>query len=119
MVDKRDMVVHEDDPYNAEPTPAALAASFVTSVDTFYSRHHGPIPELDPDTWRLRVDGLVAHPLEFSLEQLQTGFESVTLTATMQCAGNRRAGLIAVRDIPGEDPGGRPRPRPQRGRECV
>ena len=25
---------------------------------------------------------------------------------TLQCAGNRRAGLIQVRDIPGEDPWG-------------
>jgi sulfite oxidase len=28
------------------------------------------------------------------------------VTATLQCAGNRRAGLMAVRDIPGEAPGG-------------
>lgn len=106
MFDKHDMVVHEDEPYNAEPTPAALAASFVTPVDTFYSRNHGPIPELDPQSWRLTVAGLVANRHEFSLEELQTGFETVTVTATMQCAGNRRAGLIAVRDIPGEDPWG-------------
>ena len=106
MFDKRNMVVHEDDPYNAEPTPAALAASFLTPVDTFYSRNHGPIPDLDPHTWRLRIDGLVAQPLEFDLDQLRTRFDTVTVTATMQCAGNRRAGLIAVRDIPGEDPWG-------------
>ena len=106
MFDKRDMVVHEDEPYNAEPTPEALAASFLTSVDTFYSRNHGPIPGFDPVSWRLTVGGLVAHPFEFGLEHLQAEFETVTLTATMQCAGNRRAGLIAVRDIPGEDPWG-------------
>ena len=28
------------------------------------------------------------------------------MTATLQCAGNRRAGLIAIRDIPGESPWG-------------
>jgi sulfite oxidase len=28
------------------------------------------------------------------------------VTATLQCAGNRRAGLIAIRDIPGEAPWG-------------
>ena len=28
------------------------------------------------------------------------------MTATLQCAGNRRAGLIAIRDIPGEAPWG-------------
>ncbi|WP_375488488.1 sulfite oxidase [uncultured Jatrophihabitans sp.] len=107
MFNKRsDMVVHEEAPYNAEPTPAALAASFVTPTDTFYSRNHGPIPDLDPDAWRLRVDGLVEQPLTLTLADLQTRFETVTVAATMQCAGNRRAGLIAVHDIPGEDPWG-------------
>lgn len=106
MFGKRDMVVHENDPYNAEPTPAALAASFLTPIDTFYSRNHGPVPDLDTRTWRLRIDGLVTQPLELDLAQLQARFETVTVTATMQCAGNRRAGLIAVRDIPGEDPWG-------------
>ena len=106
MFDKHGMVVHEDEPYNAEPTPAALAASFVTPVGTFYSRNHGPIPDLDPTTWRLRVDGMIAQPLELDLHQLRSRFDAVTITATMQCAGNRRAGLIAVRDIPGEDPWG-------------
>ena len=28
------------------------------------------------------------------------------MTATLQCAGNRRAGLMAIRDIPGEAPWG-------------
>ena len=107
MFDKRaDTVVHEDEPYNAEPTPAALAACFVTPLDTFYSRNHGPVPDLDHRAWRLRVDGLVTRRLELTLEQLQNGFETVTLTATMQCAGNRRTGLLAVRDIPGEAPWG-------------
>lgn len=107
MFGKRpDTVVHEQEPWNAEPTPAALAASFMTPVDTFYSRNHGPILELDRDTWRLGVDGLVERELELGLDDLRSQFESVTLAATMQCAGNRRAELIEVRDIPGEDPWG-------------
>ena len=48
-----DMIVHEADPYNAEPP---------------------------------------------SLDGLRTGFPARTLTATLQCAGNRRTGLMAVRD---------------------
>ena len=107
MFGKRaDTVVHEADPYNAEPAPAALSVSFVTPIDTFYSRNHGPIPDLDPVAWRLVVDGLVAQSLTLSLDDLKTKFEAVIIDATMQCAGNRRAGLIAVRDIPGEDPWG-------------
>lgn len=107
MFGKRaDTVVHEADPYNAEPTPAALSVSFMTPIDTFYSRNHGPIPNLDPAAWRLVVNGLVTQPLTLTLDDLQTKFETVTLDATMQCAGNRRAGLIEIRDIPGEDPWG-------------
>lgn len=98
------MLVHEDEPFNAEPPSAALGSAFITATDTFYSRNHGPIPTLDPATWQLTVDGLVDTPLRLSLPELRDQFAEHTITATLQCAGNRRAGLIAVRDIPGEDP---------------
>jgi sulfite oxidase len=105
--DKRDdMVVHEEEPYNAEPPRAGLAGRVLTPLDSFYSRNHGPIPFVEAESWRLRVDGLVRRPLRLSLEDLQRRFEVRTLVATLQCAGNRRAGLVAVRDIPGEDPWG-------------
>ena len=99
-----DMLVHEQEPYNAEPPLAALAGHPVTAVDTFYSRNHGPVPDADPLAWRLRVDGLVDRPAELSLADLRARFPARTVAATLQCAGNRRAGLVAVRDIPGEDP---------------
>lgn len=105
--DKRDdMVVHGQDPYNAEPPPSALADHPLTEADTFYSRNHGPVPTLHPAAWRLHVDGLVERVLDLSLADLQTGFEQRSLVATLQCAGNRRTGLTKVRDIPGEDPWG-------------
>ncbi len=37
-----DMIVHEDDPYNAEPPRGALAGAMLTPLDSFYSRNHGP-----------------------------------------------------------------------------
>jgi sulfite oxidase len=104
--DKRDeLIVHEQEPFNAETDRGSLVSS-VTATDAFYVRGHGPVPELDPDAWRLRVEGLVQRQLSLSLETLQEAFVQRTLTATLQCAGNRRAGLIAVRDIPGEAPWG-------------
>ena len=102
---REDMIVHETDPYNAEPTPNALAYHLITPIDSFYSRNHGPVPLIDPAGWRLRISGLVERDLELSLADLHR-FTARTLTATLQCAGNRRAGLIRVRDIPGEDPWG-------------
>jgi sulfite oxidase len=101
-----DMIVHETDPYNAEPACDALAGRMLTPLDSFYARNHGPVPLIDPQEWRLTVDGLVEHDLELSLDDLRRRFTSLTLTATLQCAGNRRSGLLTVRDIPGEHPWG-------------
>jgi sulfite oxidase len=107
MWDKRDdMVVHGRDPYNAEPARHALAVEHLTPVDTFYSRNHGEVPRIEPDQWRLSVDGLVGHPLELGLAGLQRDFEHHDVVATLQCAGNRRSALNQVREIPGEDPWG-------------
>jgi len=48
----------------------------------------------------------VRRQLDLSLPDLKARYRHRTETATLQCAGNRRAGLMAVRDIPGEDPWG-------------
>jgi len=107
MWDKRsDMIVHDHEPYNAEPPPHALADQPVTPTHTFYSRNHGAVPNVDVPAWRLHVDGLVTNTLDLSLADLQREFEPTTLAATLQCAGNRRTGLLKVRDIPGEAPWG-------------
>ncbi len=105
--DKRDdMIVHGADPFNAEPPPAALAHAPLTPHEAFYVRNHGPVPDVAPSAWRLRVDGTVDREHSWSLDELRAGFAAHDVVATMQCAGNRRAGLIEVRDIPGQAPWG-------------
>ncbi|MCO5984758.1 sulfite oxidase [Actinoallomurus spadix] len=101
-----DMLVHRRDPFNAEPPRHALARRPLTGCESFYSRNHGPVPRIDARAWRLRVDGLVDRPLTLSLGDLRERFAEREILATVQCAGNRRAGLLEVRDIPGEDPWG-------------
>jgi sulfite oxidase len=101
-----DLIVHEDEPFNAETGAVALAEGSVTATDAFYVRDHGAVPEIDPAAWRLRVHGLVERELDLSLTTLREAFRERTETATLQCAGNRRAGLMAIRDIPGEAPWG-------------
>ena len=96
-----DLIVHEREPFNAETPRAALAAGPLTDTDAFYVRDHGPVPEIDSVAWRLRVHGLVERELDLSLETLRQAFREREVTATLQCAGNRRRGLLAVRDIPG------------------
>src|ERR671935_1425478 len=99
---RADLIVHEHEPFNAETPRAALAEGPLTATDAFYVRGHGAVPEIDSAAWRLRVHGLVERELDLSLTTLREAFRERTETATLQCAGNRRAGLIAIRDIPGE-----------------
>jgi sulfite oxidase len=100
------MVVHEDEPFNAETGPAALAEGPLTATDAFYVRGHGAVPDIDPHAWRLRVHGLVARELDLSLGTLREALPEHEVAATLQCAGNRRAGLMTIREIPGEAPWG-------------
>ena len=103
---RADLIVHEQEPFNAESGLAALAEGPLTATDAFYVRGHGAVPEIDPGAWCLRVHGLVERPLNLSLATVREALPERTVTATLQCAGNRRAGLIAIRDIAGESPWG-------------
>src|SRR4051812_7510563 len=103
---RADLIVHEEEPFNAETGLAALAEGSLTPTDAFYVRGHGAVPAVDTDLWRLHVHGLVERELDLSLTTLREAFRERTETATLQCAGNRRAGLITIRDIPGEAPWG-------------
>src|SRR5881409_1390655 len=100
------MIVHGEEPFDAETGLAALAEGPVTATDAFYVRSHGAVPEIGSAAWRLRVLGVVERELELSLTTLREAFREREVTATLQCAGNRRAGLMTIRDIPDEAPWG-------------
>jgi sulfite oxidase len=99
------MIVHERQPFNAETPLARLRRSFLTPRELFFSRNHGSIPDVDPDGYRLSVGGLVDGSLELSMEDLRERPKQ-EVTAVMECAGNRRDGLMEVAPIPGETPWG-------------
>lgn len=92
-----DMLVHEEEPFNAETARGPLAEAPVTPTAAFFSRNHGPIPQVDPSSWRLRVEGLVDQRLCLSLDALRERFAEREVVATLQCAGNRRRDLLEVR----------------------
>ena len=94
---RADVIVHEVEPFNVETCAAALAEGPLTATDAFYVRGHGAVPELDAGAFHLRVHGLVERELSLSLSTLREAFRECEVTATLQCAGNRRAG-------PGGDP---------------
>jgi sulfite oxidase len=72
-------------------TPVGLLDSFITSNDNFYVRSHLPVPPaLEAAAWTLQIDGEVNTPVTLSLSELQK-MPSVTVTMTLECAGNGRA----------------------------
>ncbi len=94
-------MVHGDHPLNAETPPRLLGEGFVTPADAFYVRCHGDVPNVDPGSYRLEVSGLVGRPLRLSLEEIRA-LPKTEVTATLYCAGNRRAELAEVEPIPGK-----------------
>ncbi len=93
--------VRRQEPFNAGPEPEALVEGFLTANPQFFARNHGPVPEIDEDTFRLHIGGRVHRSLELSLDALRH-LPACTVTATLECAGNRRGELSAVRPIPDE-----------------
>jgi sulfane dehydrogenase subunit SoxC len=69
----------------------------ITPTGLHYLLIHYDIPEVSADQWRLRIGGLVATPLELTLEEIKKRPRR-TIPVTMECAGNGRA-LFAPRRI--------------------
>ncbi len=65
----------------------------ITPNDAFFVRYHmANLPfTIDPEDYRLRIEGKVERPLQLTLDDLKTGFEGVELVAVNQCSGNSRA----------------------------
>ena len=57
--------------------------------DRFFVRSNGPVPVVDPKTWRLDVTGTVERPCSLSLDDLQH-LGSSRIEAFLECAGNGR-----------------------------
>ncbi|XP_020500776.1 sulfite oxidase, mitochondrial [Labrus bergylta] len=88
-------------PFNAEPPPEILSDSYITPSAIFFKRNHLPVPQVDPDSYQLRVEGLSEGVLMLSLKDLKTKFKKHTITATLQCAGNRRSEMNKVKQVKG------------------
>ena len=85
------MIVREKKPVNLE-MPFGSLDDFITPVERFYVRCHHPIPEIDAEAWRLKIEGDVENPLELSYAELAE-METRAITVTMECADNGRAFL--------------------------
>lgn len=94
MATKDGLVLLNDRPLNAE-TPAHLLDDDVTPYARFFVRNNGVVPnsarDMDASGWTLTIDGEVDQPLDLSIADLQTRFETVTRRLVVECGGNGRA----------------------------
>lgn len=89
------LIVQSREPFNAEPYPTDLVAAFRTPPSLFYVRSHGEVPPLGEDH-AIIVDARVGKPRTWTRTELEAAFETRSVQATLQCAGNRRSDLQAI-----------------------
>ena len=81
-------IVRGEDPLNLE-MPFENLDGVTTPTESFYVRTHFPIPKIDKNKWRLRIEGEVEKPLEIDYDELLK-LELIKIPATLECAGNNR-----------------------------
>ena len=85
------LVTLTDKPCNAE-APLSGLTSFITKTALFYIRHHFWVPSIKEESYRMVIDiGDGSDEKTYTLDDLRTKFPQHTITATLQCSGNRRA----------------------------
>jgi DMSO/TMAO reductase YedYZ molybdopterin-dependent catalytic subunit len=89
MSDQRKVVTAA--PENSE-TPLERVRSWVTPNRLFFVRNHFPLPQIDLDAWRLRLQGCVRRSREWTWEDV-AALPTRSVFATVECAGNGRSFL--------------------------
>ena len=68
-------------------TPHQDLMGIITPSDLHFERHHGGVPEIDPQRYSLLVHGMVERPMVFALDDLKR-FPSVSRIHFIECSGN-------------------------------
>jgi DMSO/TMAO reductase YedYZ molybdopterin-dependent catalytic subunit len=68
---------------------------FTVPKDKFFVLQHFNQPQIDPDTYRLKLSGLVRNPVELSLAELRK-IRSTEVVAGYECSGNSPRGFQAL-----------------------
>jgi sulfane dehydrogenase subunit SoxC len=71
----------------ASRTPLHLLNGMITPNGLHFERSHSGIPDIDPDTHKLMIHGLVRRPLIFTLEALAR-YPMESRITFLECAGN-------------------------------
>ena len=100
---KRPLIVLTSRPPQLETPFSVFDEGIFTPNDAFFVRYHlAGIPlKIDPDAFRLKIQGKVDTPLSLSVAELKNSFEPVELAAVNQCSGNSR-GFFEPRVVGGQ-----------------
>ncbi|KAJ7219957.1 Oxidoreductase, molybdopterin-binding domain-containing protein [Mycena pura] len=98
------LVVQGTEPFNAEPPAAALVEFDITPEDLVYCRNHGPVCQslcdLPDESCVLTVKCGDSTLLHISMRDLRS-FPKAEVIAVLQCAGNRRKEMGAIKPVNG------------------
>ncbi|KAJ7127173.1 sulfite oxidase [Mycena epipterygia] len=94
------LLVQGTEPFNAEPPAAALVEFDRTPESLVYCRNHGPVLEYPEETYVLTVKDADAPPRRISMRDLRS-FPKADVVAVLQCAGNRRREMGAIKPVNG------------------
>jgi len=95
------LILRDKEPENLE-FPFSSLSNFITPNEQFFVRSHFAVPNLDLQSWRLKIEGLVDHPSEMSYDDLLK-LPSRTVITALECAGNGRIFLTPkVAGVPWE-----------------
>lgn len=94
------LLVLSQKPFNAETPLPILAKEFITPNDLFYVRSHLPTPDVEPSDYELEIQGAADEVLVIDLKRLKS-FPKYEITAAIQCGGNRRSEMNAVKPLKG------------------
>ncbi|KAH8850797.1 Sulfite oxidase, mitochondrial [Schistosoma japonicum] len=95
-----DLKIVSQRPFNAETPLSSLCSNPITPTELFFVRNHLPVPEVDVETYRLKIVSSVVkvngQPLNISLklEDILKNYPHKSLVSTIVCAGNRRSDMI-------------------------
>ncbi|KAI9501593.1 hypothetical protein GGI25_004015 [Coemansia spiralis] len=96
-------IVRAEQPFNAEVKLDRLVESFVTPTDKHFRRNHGPIPDISSNEWSMNIEincNTMSYKKILRINDLAQ-LEQFDVVAVLECAGNRRDGLKAIKPVNG------------------
>jgi sulfane dehydrogenase subunit SoxC len=84
---RSDVFVNKQNLSDWSMTPLQHQRGIVTPNGLIFERHHAGTPDIDPDTHRLVIHGMVKQPLQFTMDDLMR-YPSVSKFYFLECSGN-------------------------------